>query len=62
MKQTKQNKIKEVKVSKPRGRPRKNKDDDFGTDLNHWGDTRRYANEFYGDTLHYTTRFDNEWN
>ena len=62
MKQTKQIKVKEVKVTKPRGRPRKNKELELGEDLNHWGDTRQYANEFYGDAARYTTQFDNDWN
>jgi len=62
MKQTKQTKVKEVKVSKPRGRPRKNKDFELGDNLDQWGDAPKYANEYYGDTMRYTTRFDNEWN
>tara|TARA_B110000908_G_scaffold164880_1_gene213543 strand:+ start:2153 stop:2437 length:285 start_codon:yes stop_codon:yes gene_type:complete len=28
----------------------------------HWTDGTKYANQHYGETLHYTTKFDNDWN
>tara|TARA_B100000287_G_scaffold257047_2_gene241671 strand:+ start:179 stop:388 length:210 start_codon:yes stop_codon:yes gene_type:complete len=28
---------------------------------NHWTDASSYANEYYGDTMRATTRFDNDW-
>lgn len=34
-------------------------DDD--ENINHYTDASKYAKEYYGDTLHYTTRFDNDW-
>lgn len=56
-------KIKQVKQTKPRGRPRKIKTDEFNDEsLNYWGDAPKYANDFYGDTARYTTQFDNDWN
>lgn len=32
-----------------------------GENINHYTDASKYAKEYYGDTLHYTTRFDNDW-
>tara|TARA_B100000902_G_scaffold270347_1_gene256187 strand:- start:29 stop:244 length:216 start_codon:yes stop_codon:yes gene_type:complete len=29
--------------------------------INHYTDATRYANEYYGDTFHHTTRLDNDW-
>lgn len=26
-----------------------------------WTDASKYAKEYYGETLHYTTKFDNDW-
>lgn len=26
-----------------------------------WTDASKYAAEYYGETLHYTTKFDNDW-
>jgi|TARA_Y100000385_G_C12988653_1_gene591786 predicted metal-dependent RNase len=26
-----------------------------------WTDASKYAQEYYGETLHYTTKFDNDW-
>jgi len=31
------------------------------TNINHWTDASKYANEYYGDTMRATTRFDNDW-
>jgi len=28
---------------------------------NHWTDASSYANEYYGETMRNTTRFDNDW-
>ena len=28
---------------------------------NHWTDASSYANEYYGDTMRNTTRYDNDW-
>jgi hypothetical protein len=48
---------------------RKAKSDEFDRmisklDENHnaWTDASSYAKEYYGETLHYTTKFDNDWN
>ena len=30
--------------------------------INHWTDASKYADEYYGETMRETTRFDNEWN
>ena len=27
----------------------------------HWTDASKYAEQYYGETLHYTTKFDNDW-
>ena len=32
------------------------------TNINHWTDASRYADEWYGETMRGTTRFDNDWN
>ena len=32
------------------------------TNINHWTDASRYADEWYGETMRETTRFDNDWN
>jgi hypothetical protein len=32
------------------------------TNINHWTDASRYADEYYGETMRETTRFDNDWN
>ena len=29
--------------------------------INQWTDASKYAQEYYGETLHYTTKFDNDW-
>ena len=29
---------------------------------NHWSDASKYAEEYYGETMRETTRFDNDWN
>jgi hypothetical protein len=29
--------------------------------INAWTDASKYAKEYYGETLHYTTKFDNDW-
>ena len=29
--------------------------------INQWTDASEYAKEYYGETLHYTTKFDNDW-
>ena len=26
-----------------------------------WTDASKYAKEYYGETLHYTTKYDNDW-
>ena len=31
------------------------------TNIYHWTDASSYAKEYYGETLHYTTKFDNDW-
>ena len=28
---------------------------------NHWTDASSYANEYYGETMRNTTRYDNDW-
>jgi len=54
----------EVEVPK-----RKAKSDEFDRmiskldeNYNAWTDASSYAKEYYGETLHYTTKFDNDWN
>lgn len=37
----------------------KDVNDDFN--VNHWTDASKYAEEYYGDTMRATTRFDNDW-
>lgn len=32
-----------------------------GENINAWTDASKYAKEYYGETLHYTTKFDNDW-
>lgn len=32
------------------------------TNIYQWTDASAYAKEYYGETLHYTTKFDNDWN
>ena len=27
----------------------------------YWTDSEQYANKYYGEVAHYTTRFDNDW-
>ena len=31
------------------------------TNINNWTDASKYANEYYGETMRETTRFDNDW-
>ena len=31
------------------------------TNIYQWTDASKYAAEYYGETLHYTTKFDNDW-
>ena len=33
-----------------------------GENINHYTDASKYANEYYGETMRETTRFDNDWN
>lgn len=30
-------------------------------DERYWTDAPKYANEYYGEVYHHTTRFDNDW-
>ena len=32
-----------------------------GDNINAWTDAESYANEYYGETMRETTRFDNDW-
>ena len=32
-----------------------------GENINYWTDSEKYANEYYGETMRATTRFDNDW-
>lgn len=32
-----------------------------GENVYAWTDAPKYAKEYYGETLYYTTRFDNDW-
>lgn len=32
-----------------------------GENPNHYTDASKYAKEYYGETMHETTRFDNDW-
>ena len=32
-----------------------------GNNINDWTDAPQYANKYYGDVYHETTRFDNDW-
>ena len=34
---------------------------DDSLNINHWTDAPQYANEFYGEVMRETTRFDNDW-
>ena len=42
---------------------KKNKDIQIPKESNiyQWTDASKYAKEYYGETLHYTTKFDNDW-
>lgn len=31
------------------------------TNIYQWTDASKYAAQYYGETLHYTTKFDNDW-
>ena len=33
-----------------------------GNNINEWTDASAYANKYYGDTMRYTTQYDNDWN
>lgn len=35
--------------------------DGYNENHNHWTDASSYAKEYYGDRMHQTTRFDNDW-
>lgn len=41
----------------------KNKDIQIPKESNiyQWTDASKYAKEYYGETLHYTTKYDNDW-
>ena len=34
---------------------------DDSLNINHWTDAPQYANEYYGEVMRETTRFDNDW-
>ena len=34
---------------------------DNGTNIHAWTDASKYAEEYYGDTMRNTTRYDNDW-
>ena len=46
-------------------KPKKKKDEYaqfYNNDnVNHWTDASKYAKQYYGETLHETTKWDNEW-
>lgn len=63
-------KMKEVKrrsknVIQNMPKPKKKKDEYaqfYSNDnVNHWTDASKYAKQYYGETLHETTKWDNEW-
>ena len=35
--------------------------DKMDENYNQWTDASKYANQYYGDTMRATTRFDNDW-
>ncbi len=52
-----------ISKAKPVTRKNKKKDIDIPKESNiyQWTDASKYAQEYYGETLHYTTKFDNDW-
>ena len=50
-------------ISREKPVSRKKKDIDIPKESNiyQWTDASKYAQEYYGETLHYTTKFDNDW-
>ena len=36
--------------------------EDTNKNPNYYTDASKYAKEYYGETLYYTTKFDNDWN
>ena len=50
-------------ISRAKPVSRKKKDIDIPKESNiyQWTDASKYAQEYYGETLHYTTKFDNDW-
>ena len=51
-------------ISRAKPVSRKKKDLDIPKETHNiyqWTDASKYAKEYYGETLHYTTKFDNDW-
>tara|TARA_Y100000389_G_scaffold85531_1_gene82258 strand:- start:406 stop:690 length:285 start_codon:yes stop_codon:yes gene_type:complete len=50
-------------ISRAKPVARKKKDIDIPKESNiyQWTDASKYAQEYYGETLHYTTKYDNDW-
>ena len=54
---------KQVRIVNTVQTPRKRKEIEVPKETNiyQWTDASSYAKEYYGETLHYTTKFDNDW-
>mgnify|MGYP000444978925 CR=1 FL=1 len=52
----------DVDVEPKRKRGRKKKDEELlDDDLQYWGDSKAFANDYVSDVAYGTTRFDNDW-
>ncbi len=52
----------QMRLSTARGPERSVKKKEKGEEnINHWTDGNKYANEFYGETMRETQKWDNEW-